>query len=33
MGDSGRCTDMKPGVYFVRFSNNRMTRVLKFVKE
>jgi hypothetical protein len=24
---------MKPGVYFVRFSDNRMTRVLKFVKE
>lgn len=24
---------LKPSVYFVRFSNNRMTRVLKFIKE
>jgi hypothetical protein len=24
---------LKPGVYFVRFSNNRETRVLKFVKD
>ena len=24
---------LKPGVYFVRFSDNRMTRLLKFVKE
>ena len=23
---------LKPGVYFVRFSDNRMTRVLKFIK-
>jgi hypothetical protein len=26
-------SDLKPGVYFVRFSDNRMTRVLKFVKD
>jgi hypothetical protein len=24
---------LKPGVYFVRFSDNRMTRVLKLVKD
>ncbi len=24
---------LKPGVYFVRISDNRMTRVLKFVKD
>jgi hypothetical protein len=24
---------LKPGVYFVRFSDNRMTRVKKFVKD
>jgi hypothetical protein len=24
---------LKPGVYFVKFSNNQMTRVLKFIKD
>ena len=26
-------TDLKPGIYFVRFSGNQMTRVLKFIKD